>query len=103
MTKCSCDKPIKIDTLKLFNSVKVGPVELTFLKSKDGWDVTLTGQIISIKSIKTGDESFTSLANIPYFTKLEDSSKIKKSNEPKKSPSSTKRVTKKKGESAPVA
>jgi hypothetical protein len=89
---------MKIDKLKVFNSVKIGSKEETFLKSED-YDMFLEDQLIKIVSKKSGDTSYTSLANVPYFTKLKDRDNSKE-NEQDKSSSNTKRATKKKAKSS---
>lgn len=62
---------VRINRMKVFNSVKIGPKEETFLKAED-YDITLRGHIVTIISKITGDKVFTSLANIPYFTEMDD-------------------------------
>lgn len=96
---------MKIKELKLFNSVKCGPKEVMFLKSKDGYDMELINNGPLIRIIDgQGNEVLTSLYNAPWLTELKDSSKpLEKKNEPKKSTRNTKGAAAKKGKPAKVA
>ena len=90
---------VKLDTLKVFNSVKVGNKELMFFKSSDGYDITLDGLIIRILNTNTNEHSCTSLMNAPWWTELETVVNQEKKSEQKKGTSSTKRVSEKKDKS----
>lgn len=61
----------KINTLKVFQSIKVGNSELVFIKS-DEYFIELEGQFITIECKKTGIQTVTPITNTPWFTWLEE-------------------------------
>jgi hypothetical protein len=81
---------MKISRLKLFNSVKVGGKEKTFFDTP--YIIEMEGNLISIKDEETKDPTLTTIFNVVWMI---ENKKVSIS-EPRKSKTSTKRVTKKK-------
>lgn len=59
---------MKLVSLKVFNSIKVGTGEFMFMTDKD-FEIELVDNLIFIKCRKEGAESITSLSNVPWFTR----------------------------------
>ena len=62
---------IKIKTLKVFQSVKVGKKECTFFHEKD-YDMQLDGMFIIITDGHDLSEVYTPLTNVPWFVRKMD-------------------------------
>ena len=87
---------MKIDHLKVFQSIKIGQTEEMFLKS-DKYDMTVMEHGLIRIVDKTGNVVYTSLQNAPWFTELSDSQnqEVAEKNEQIKSNKRTVRVSKK--------
>ena len=60
---------MKLQTAKFFNAVRVANKQVTYIDSKDGFTIELTGNIVKITP-DGGNAVFTSLYNTPYWTEL---------------------------------
>ena len=87
---------MKIKALKVFQSVKVGGSESTFMTSGD-FDMELKGDLVYIKHRTTGDLVITPITNTPWFKPAEAAS------EPKQGTKSAGRTRKKEAKKAPMA
>ena len=91
---------MKIDHLKVFQSIKIGNTEEMFLKS-DKYDMTVMEHGLIQIVDKKGNVVYTSLQNTPWFTELSDSQNQETQvDEQVKGNSNTTRASKKKGKSA---
>ena len=58
---------MKLKSLKVFQSIKVGAEEVLFLKGED-YDMELKDQLVRIVSKKSKAVTYTPITNIPWFT-----------------------------------
>lgn len=85
---------MKLQYLKVFNSVKCGAGEYMFLQYPD-FDMELIESLVYIKHITTGAEVITPLTNTPWFTVLKQAEQ-ETSDEQGESDKNTPRVKQKK-------
>ena len=75
---------MKLQTAKFFNAVRLSNKQVTYIDSKDGFTIELTGNIVKITP-DGGNAVFTSLYNTPYWTELLPEEKEVPVEKPKKS------------------
>ena len=66
---------MKLQTAKFFNAVRVANKQVTYIDSKDGFTIELTGNIVKITP-DGGNAVFTSLYNTPYWTELPEEKEV---------------------------